>query len=142
MVAARIGMSVQSVLITMVLGTDTTRLWWVLFTGLAIVYGALGWRYPRAEYKERRFLVLLAFVDMALTAYEAHSIFSGPGVNEDRFFWLNIGTLCIQLIPPLVIAGMVGKSVALTRQTSPQAETDSFALPDGTIIEVGTDDEC
>src|ERR1700712_5512203 len=141
MVAARIGMSAQSVLITMVLGSDTTRLWWVLFTGLAIVYGVTGWRYPSAEFKERQLLVLLAFVDLGLTAYEAHSVFSGPISEEGRFFWLDLGTLGIQLIPPLVIARLVGKSIANMRHTAPDGQVGSFALPDGTVIELGSDED-
>jgi uncharacterized membrane protein len=141
MVAARIGMSVQSILITLALGSDTLRLWWLLFAGLAIVYGVAGWRYPSAELRERRVLVLLAFVDLGLTAYEAYTVFSNQITENDRFFWINAGTLCIQLIPPLVIAALVGRSIANMRQTAPDGEVGSFALPDGTIIEFDSDED-
>ncbi len=140
MVAARIGMSVQLILISLVLGSGATRLWWLLFIGLAIVYGIAGWRYPRATFGQRRVLVLLAFIDLGLTCYEGRTFFNLDSPT-DRFFWINLAILCLQLVPPLVITALVGKSVANMRQTASGSEVGSFALPDGTIVEFGSDDE-
>lgn len=141
MVAFRIGLAAQWILWALVLGSSIGLGWWLLFTGLALAYAACAWRYPAADLPWRRALSILAFVDIGLTIYQAWFFFDQRRIDDTRYFWYDVLLILLQLIPAMVVAALVGKNLANLRTSRSDATAGSFALPNGTIIELGVDED-